>query len=677
MLLILVLVLARPKKLVTWTFTTYLFIMLAYGLCIFFMRSSPDLSQAHNWEHVLVGLGTWLAVILFDFCLQISGIPFKRWKMLLFYIPAVILSIPAVASLAVTAMSNKPYGYAPVFGPVAFFWIPFVFLLPLASVSVMAVARRRTSTPAERNRFTYIIIGLGASIIGGMFDILPTFGLPSYPGTVIGLIILCIMTAVAILRENLLDIRVVARRGLGYLLTSAIAAIPYVTILILVNRYIDDLVQSAAAYFALLFAAALVLQPLWRFTQGWIDRLFLRGRFEALRTLDEITYRSYSIERFGEFATSVNRLMTQALNIETCRLFILEEDSYNEIGALGNPLKVQVESPLVQLLRKSNDLIRASACTVPELMPVASALGVLGCEATAPIKANDGRLLGFICPGRKRDGYYNVEDEQLIMKTASRLAVTVENAYLFRSEQALRREIEREVKDRTEFLVAAAHEMRTPLTSIMAAGEMLAGEVPTDPNNPIFQLVDNIRAAADALHHRTSELLEFARMRSGALDLKLDAVDVNQLVAGLPRQFAPILKQREQELAIEPHPSALIINADYNRLQQVITNLLSNAAKFSPLKARLLMRVESNGDEAVVRVIDRAAPLSDVERGKIFQPFYRGEDLRKPGTGLGLGLAISRQIIAAHQGRIWVDVTRDGNIFSFSVPLLPTDNPPT
>jgi signal transduction histidine kinase len=230
------------------------------------------------------------------------------------------------------------------------------------------------------------------------------------------------------------------------------------------------------------------------------------------------------------------------------------------------------------------------------------------------------------------------------------------------------------VKDRTEFLVAAAHEMRTPLTSIIAAGEMLAGEVPKDPDNPLFQLVDNIRVASDALHHRTSELLEFSRMRSGPLDLKVDEVEVNQLISDMPRQFASLLRQREQELAVETFPKALIINADYNRLQQVITNLIGNATKFSPLKARLVLKAESNGDEAIIRVVDHAAPLSDIERAKMFQPFYRGENLRKPGTGLGLGLAISRQIITAHQGRIWVDVAREGNIFSFAIPLAP-DNP--
>jgi signal transduction histidine kinase len=334
---------------------------------------------------------------------------------------------------------------------------------------------------------------------------------------------------------------------------------------------------------------------------------------------------------------------------------------------------VRLDSPLTRLLQGQVELIRTSACTEPEMMPVASALGVLGCELVTSIKANDGRLIGFLCPGRKRDGSYSVEDEQLIKKTSSRLGVTVENAYLFRSEQALRREIEREVKDRTEFLVAAAHEMRTPLTSIMAAGEMLAGEVPSNPESPLFQLVDNIRVAADSLHNRTSELLEFARMRSGALDLKINEVEVNQIISGMPRQFAPILRQREQELVIETSPTPLVVNADYNRLQQVITNLLSNAAKFSPLKARLVLKAETNGDEAVIRVVDRATPLSDIERSKMFQPFYRGENLRKPGTGLGLGLAISRQIVASHQGRIWVDVTSEGNIFSFSIPLAPPE----
>jgi signal transduction histidine kinase len=295
-------------------------------------------------------------------------------------------------------------------------------------------------------------------------------------------------------------------------------------------------------------------------------------------------------------------------------------------------------------------------------------IGRLEAELVSPVRSAQGMLVGVLTIGPKTGGrLYTLEDETSIIETANHLAVNLENAYLYGVEKSLREQLEKEAKGRTEFLYAAAHEMRTPLTSIMAASELLAIEFPPDPTNPRAELVDNIRASAENLHRRTSELLEFARMRTSGLDIILEPTDVGGLVRRLCRQYEPLLKKRSQSAVPEIEPDLPKVIADPLRLDQIFLNLLSNASKFSPANTDFRVTVSLQAGNVVVSVNDRAPPLSIEERDKLFQPYYRGENPKRVATGLGLGLAISRHLVELHGGRIWAQASETGNTFSFSL----------
>jgi signal transduction histidine kinase len=99
-------------------------------------------------------------------------------------------------------------------------------------------------------------------------------------------------------------------------------------------------------------------------------------------------------------------------------------------------------------------------------------------------------------------------------------------------------------------------------------------------------------------------------------------------------------------------------------------NLLSNASKFSAADSDIGISVESHSENVVVSVIDKAIPLTDFERSRLFEPYYRGDNPGRLPTGLGLGLAISKYLVELHGGKIWAESRPDGNAFLFSLPIV-------
>ncbi len=271
------------------------------------------------------------------------------------------------------------------------------------------------------------------------------------------------------------------------------------------------------------------------------------------------------------------------------------------------------------------------------------------------------RTLGAISfVAAERDRGFDADDLSLAEDLARRCAIAIEHARLFGEAQAA-------IRARDEFLSIASHELRTPVTSIKGYAQMLLRAVDRDGGMTERQrtFLRTIDDATDRLTLLTSDLLDVSRIRLGQLPLRPRPVDLVTCVQTAVDQLRHRMADGKEEgaKAHEPHPISIdirgeigLVSADPDRIDQVLTNLLENAAKYSPNDGPIVVTVAPEEGGVLVSVADRGIGLPPGETEEIFEPFNRATNaVRGQLPGLGLGLYICRSIAERHGGRIWAE----------------------
>lgn len=226
------------------------------------------------------------------------------------------------------------------------------------------------------------------------------------------------------------------------------------------------------------------------------------------------------------------------------------------------------------------------------------------------------------------------------------------------------------------FIDTLSHELKTPLTSIIAAAGLLAEELEATGDKSHRRLIQTIIQNAGTLENRLAELLDIVKTGTGRIQLQLEPVDIKSLLLGTGMQISPLIQNKKQHLDIDLPPSLPIIHGDGQRLEQVVLNLLNNATKFSPEGGNITLKARSADGEVVVEVHDPGIGIAREELPRLFQPYSRLNADRQQHPGLGLGLALAKQVVELHGGKIWVESEPGkGSTFSFSLPRR--EKPPT
>jgi len=242
---------------------------------------------------------------------------------------------------------------------------------------------------------------------------------------------------------------------------------------------------------------------------------------------------------------------------------------------------------------------------------------------------------------------------------------------LYQEEQILRQKLQAEIDKRVEFTRAVVHEIKTPLTPVVTASELLLEELKEEP---ALGLVRSINKGAYNLNQRIDELLDLARGEVGMLNLSPASVNLIPLLQEIAKDMIPVAQQNGQSLNLELPQSLPSAWADEDRLRQVILNLINNAIKFTPEGGKITLRAKKDGANLVVEVQDTGQGISKEDQHWLFEPYYQigGETAR--WRGLGLGLSLSKKLVELHRGSIWVKSQKGrGSTFGFSIPCEATN----
>jgi signal transduction histidine kinase len=202
------------------------------------------------------------------------------------------------------------------------------------------------------------------------------------------------------------------------------------------------------------------------------------------------------------------------------------------------------------------------------------------------------------------------------------------------------------------FLAGVAHDLRNPLSLLKMSADTLEPDGPLPPEPRLRLLIERFRRQTTRLDRMIGDFLDMAKIEAGQLELAVEVHDARALVREVVDLFDEAAHERiDVSVPAEPLP----ISCDRVRIEQVITNLVSNAIKYSPAATRIDVAAESRGDELVLRVTDRGIGISKDDQTSIFEPFHRAGLSKEAVPGVGLGLSVVRRIVQAHRGRVEVD----------------------
>ncbi|MGH2524395.1 MAG: sensor histidine kinase, partial [Anaerolineales bacterium] len=227
---------------------------------------------------------------------------------------------------------------------------------------------------------------------------------------------------------------------------------------------------------------------------------------------------------------------------------------------------------------------------------------------------------------------------------------------------------------KNEFIASASHDLKNPITTVLAYSELLEKVGPLNAHQADF--VSRIQRASHQMHELVLNLLELARADLG-MELKLESCDLSQLLISIADEFQPQASAKAQSLQVKLPEGLPAISADGVRLRQVVRNLVGNAIKYTPNGGQVTLSAEIQAQAVRFSVQDTGPGISASDLTFIFDKFYRVQsDATQDIEGNGLGLAIVKSIVEQHGGEVAVTSTPGhGTHFSFTLPLTPRPMP--
>jgi signal transduction histidine kinase len=283
------------------------------------------------------------------------------------------------------------------------------------------------------------------------------------------------------------------------------------------------------------------------------------------------------------------------------------------------------------------------------------------------------QVIGIILLESAAREAFTKEAISFLSRLSDHAAIAISNAQLYAAVQTAN-------LAKSQFVSSAAHELKNPLTSIKGYSDLLVGGAVGPVTEDQERFLATIRSNADRMSTLVSDLQDISRIEAGQMRLQITEMSFVEVTNEVVRTLREQIEEKEQSLEVSVPEDLPPVWGDNTRQIQVLTNLLSNAHKYTPQGGRLTIRAElvpnqwdPQGSKRVIHVsvTDTGIGISPEDQKKIFQQFFRSEDPKvREVTGTGLGLSISRRLVELQGGKIWFEsVLSQGTTFHYTIPV--------
>jgi signal transduction histidine kinase/CheY-like chemotaxis protein len=330
-----------------------------------------------------------------------------------------------------------------------------------------------------------------------------------------------------------------------------------------------------------------------------------------------------------------------------------------------------------------------------EMAAGAELLRLIGTRAfiVVPLKVKD-RVLGLIMVGRRGQAPITDDDLEVMTTFGNQLAVGIDNARAYHEIEQLNVGLESKVDQRTaelqaanarlreldnvksQFLAHVSHELRTPLTSIQGFADNMLAELGGPLTEKQKRNLERITANTSRLYRMIANLLDKAQIEAGRIQLSRRDLHLQQLAQDVIEHMLPIANAKQQTLQLLSSEPQATVWGDPDKLRQVVTNLVDNAIKYSPIQGAIRIRIIQTDEEwAKLSVSDSGNGIPSELLPKVFEAFYRMErDRKRDVKGFGLGLSIVKTLVELHGGQVSIESELGkGTSFHVTLPLSKKD----
>ncbi len=306
----------------------------------------------------------------------------------------------------------------------------------------------------------------------------------------------------------------------------------------------------------------------------------------------------------------------------------------------------------------------------------------------APINVGE-KFFGLIEVFRENE--FSQEDTTCFQTLARQVSLPLENASLYEEIKKTNTKLEKLERLKSEFISIVSHELRTPLTAIKNSLEICLSGKAGDVSSIMDKFLNMAKRNVTRLSGIINDLLDLSKVEAGKMDFKFEKANINTPVEFIKNTFENVAKEKNIELILEKDQDTYLTYFDNQRIEQVMSNLISNAIKFTNENGNIVVKVENiklaDVDKTKllgyenpvfyenyikISVKDSGIGIAEEDQKKVFDQFQQIENsLNRKNGGTGLGLPIAKQLIEAHKGFIWVEseINR-GTTFSFIIPIL-------
>jgi len=592
------------------------------------------------------------------------------FRLAVYFLPTTIFTIGAFSKFSVQEtfiLGNAPSQIIP---GVLYTYVFFFFIGSLIYGSIaMAVHFVRRATPQQRMQVLYMETGFVILFMATMLFgvVLPYFGeLRFFSVGPQFSIFLVALSSYAILKHQLLDIKLVIQKGLIYTILVTFVIFFYLGILYatLLGGETFTTFSYLTASLLTTFAGIFGIPPLKRVLEKITNPIFFRDRIPY----GEAVYRlSQTLNRYldmNELLENVKKDFRKILQVEEVHFLLLDDNAVCAKPKEGHKRAKDIESKVPDGLRSSLyacDQYKENLGSITESTILSEA------EIIVPITLKD-KVIALLALGKKLSEQPFFEEDVALLNTFSyQFAVAIEKAKLHEHVKAHSVELEKEVEkrmaelkglreDRVQMMIDIAHNLQTPLTIVKGQLALMKAKS-TDK-----KMLDIFERSIDKASEFIQRLLRLANLTR---EEKLNKEDVNlsRLLKDIIAYFKVLAEEKRISIKKEILDN-LHVRGDKNQLEELILNLLSNAAKYIANEREVSIMLDEAGDNAMLVVRDTGVGISKEEIPELFMRFHRLPD-NKGIKGSGLGLAICKRIAELHGGDIsieselgkWTEVT--------------------
>ncbi len=291
----------------------------------------------------------------------------------------------------------------------------------------------------------------------------------------------------------------------------------------------------------------------------------------------------------------------------------------------------------------------------------------------APV-ARENRVIGVIALESDTVSGFDLEDLNFVVRLADHAAIAISNSQLYE-------QVKRANEYKSEFVSVVAHELKLPMQNIKGYGDLLSKGIGGELTEMQQQFLGVIRSNVDRMNTLVSDLLDISRIETGRMRLDVKPMPIQGVVEDVVRSLTRAIEEKQQTIQVQMPDQLPQVMGDKSRLIQILTNLISNAYKYTPDGGQLQVQVREearNGQRYVVCAVkDNGVGISQEDVARLGQKFFRASDQRvRDVPGHGLGLSIVKNLIQMHGGELTIESEIGvGSTFSFNVPVAEDSEP--